>query len=178
MKKGIVILVVLLLIGFGSHAQELKWYSFEEAVALSRENPKKILIDIYTDWCGWCKKMDAEAYSNQQLIQYISENYYPVKFNAEQREDVEFNEHTFKFVASGRRGVHELAVALTNNQLSYPTTVFMDEEFRIIQPIPGYMKVKDLQPILAYFGENAYTDTSWDEFRKEYKAPGPLVSAN
>ncbi len=171
MNKGIFTFLIILFIGFTSGAQELKWYSFEEAVALSKENPKKLLIDIYTDWCGWCKKMDAEAYSNEHLVKYISEHYYPVKFNAEQREDVEFNDHTFKFVSSGRRGVHELAVALTNNQLSYPTTVFMDEEFRIIQPIAGYYKAKDFHPILEYFGENIYTDTSWEEFQKDYKTP-------
>lgn len=176
MKKGFAILVVLLSLTYLADAQELKWYTFEEAVALSKKKPKKLLIDIYTDWCGWCKKMDAEAYSNKFLIDYINENYYAVKFNAEQKEDVEFNDHTFKYVASGRRGVHELAVALTNNKLSYPTTVFMDEEFRIIQPVAGYMKAKDLHPILEYFGENAYTDTSWEEFQKDYKSP-PLVSA-
>ena len=166
----LIVLFVSFLAGSAS-AQELKWYSFEEAIALSKENPKKILIDVYTDWCGWCKKMDKEAYSNEHLIKYINDKYYPVKFDAEQKEEIEFADHTFKYMASGRRGVHELALALTNNQPSYPTTVFMDEEFRIIQPIPGYMKAEDLLPILEYIGEDHYTDTPWKEFQKDYKTP-------
>ncbi len=171
MKKAIFIFSILFSISYLSEAQEIKWYSFEEAVALSKKEPRKLLIDIYTDWCGWCKKMDAGVYSNEYMIDYINKNYYAVKFNAEQKEDIEFSDHTFKYVASGRRGVHELAVALTNNKLSYPTTVFMDEEFRIIQPIAGYMKADDMAPILKYFGEDLYTDTSWEEFQKDYEKP-------
>lgn len=171
MKKGIFIFITLFALSYLADAQEIKWYSFEEAVARSKEEPRKLLIDIYTDWCGWCKKMDAEAYSNKHLIEYINKNFYAVKFNAEQKEAIDFNDHTFKYVANGRRGVHELAMALTNNKLSYPTTVFMDEEFRIIQPIAGYMKASDLHPILQYFGESAYTDTTWEEFQKDYKRP-------
>lgn len=151
-------------------AQEVEWISFEEAVARSEKKPKKILIDIYTDWCGWCKKMDRDAYSNEKIAKYINDNYYAVKFNAEQTESIEFDGHTFKFIAQGNRGVHELAAALTNNKLSYPTTVFMDEDLRIIQPIPGYMNAQSLDPILKYIGENSFKDTKWEDFQKDYKS--------
>jgi len=161
---------VLLLLSIGSWKavdnEEVNWLTFEEAVALHKENPKKLLIDLYTDWCGWCKVMDRETYSKKEIADYINTNFYPIKFNAEQREAVEFNGHTFNFVAQGRRGVHELAAALTNNQLSYPTTVFMDEELRIIQPIPGYLKPHQMEPILLYIGDNHFKTTEWEEFKK------------
>jgi uncharacterized protein YyaL (SSP411 family) len=60
----------------------VKWLTFEEAIALHKENPKKVLIDLYTDWCGWCKVMDRETYSNAEISTYINENFYPIKFNA------------------------------------------------------------------------------------------------
>jgi len=148
---------------------EIIWYTFEEAVALSEKKPKKLLVDIYTDWCGWCKKMEKDTYSKEELAKYINKNFYAVKFNAEQKESIEFDGHTFKFVASGRRGVHELAAALTNNKLSYPTTVFMDEENRIIQPIAGYLDAKAMDPIVKYIGGNNYKDTPWEEFQEKYK---------
>ena len=148
---------------------ELKWLTFEEAIALHEQNPKKLLVDLYTDWCGWCKVMDRETYSKAEIVEYINENFYPVKFNAEQKESVEFNGHTFNFVPTGRRGVHELAAALTNHKLSYPTTVFMDEELRIIQPIAGYLKPKQMEPILIFIGDDHFKDTKWEDFKKNNK---------
>lgn len=147
----------------------VKWLTFEEAIELHEKAPKKLLIDLYTDWCGWCKVMDRSTYSKTEIANYINENFYPVKFNAEQKESVEFNGHTFKYVSSGRRGVHELAASLTNNKLSYPTTVFMDEELRIIQPIAGYLKPEQMEPILLYIGGSHYTNTKWEEFKKNNK---------
>ncbi len=173
MKAAIRLLIFTLFIAFGvtSQAQEIEWLSFEEAVEKSKKEPRKLLIDIYTDWCGWCKKMDREAYANEVIAEYINENYYAIKFDAEQREDIEFDGHTFKFVAQGKRGVHELAAALTNNKLSYPTTVFMDEKFQIIQPIPGYMNAKSLEPIITYIGEGLYKEkVAWQEYQKNFKS--------
>ena len=105
--------VSVILIGVSSFRpienEKVNWLTFEEAIALHEKEPKKLLIDLYTDWCGWCKVMDRNTYSQADIASYINENFYPVKFNAEQKEPVEFRGHTFEFVAQGRRGVHELA---------------------------------------------------------------------
>lgn len=150
--------------------EEVNWLSFEEAIALHEKEPKKLLVDLYTDWCGWCKVMDKKTYSKAQIADYINENFYPVKFNAEQKKSVAFNGHTFNFVAQGRRGYHELAAALTRNKLSYPTTVFMDEELRIIQPIAGYLDANRMEPILVYIGDDHFKSTKWEEFQKNHKS--------
>ena len=165
--------VSVILLGLSSFdvpkSEEVKWLSFEEAIVLHEENPKKLLIDLYTDWCGWCKVMDKNTYSKAEIVHYINENFYPVKFNAEQKEPIEFRGHTFNYVVQGRRGVHELAAALTKNRLSYPTTVFMDEELRIIQPIAGYLKPEQMEPVLLYIGGNYYITTKWEDFKKNNK---------
>jgi thioredoxin-related protein len=149
---------------------KVNWITFEEAIILHNDNPKKLLIDLYTDWCGWCKVMDRETYSNQIISDYINQNFYPVKFNAEQREAVEFKGHTFNFVASGNRGYHELAAALTRNKLSYPTTVFMDEELRILQAMAGYLKPHQMEPIVEYMAEGHYKTIPWADFQKNHKS--------
>lgn len=173
MKILRIILCFGLLVSIGSwksiDKSKVEWLTFEEAIALHKENPKKLLIDLYTDWCGWCKVMDRETYGKVEIADYIHENFYPVKFNAEQKQSVEFNGHTFEFIPSGRRGVHELAAALTNNQLSYPTTVFMDEELRIIQPIAGYLKPEQMEPILLYIGDDHFKTKDWAEFKQNNK---------
>ena len=112
--------------------------------------------------------MDRDTYADSAIVQVINDNYYAVKFNAEQRDPVTFQGYTFKFMASGSRGVHELAAALANNKLSYPTTVFLDEEIRIIQPLPGYMGPADMLPILKYIGEDHFKTTAWEDYQKAY----------
>src|SRR6056297_1859404 len=81
--------------GFTQQDTKVNWYSFEEAVKLNKENPKKVLIDVYTDWCGWCKKMKKQTFNNPEIAQYINENYYPVRFNAETNKKVQFKGRTF-----------------------------------------------------------------------------------
>ena len=160
-----------------AHAQSekeslVKWYSFEEAVELSKETPKKMFIDVYTDWCGWCKVMDKSTFNDPIVAEYLNDNYYPVKLNAEQREDIVFDGQTFKYVGEGKSGVHELAYALTQGKLSYPTVVFLDENQQLLQPLPGYRKAKELDPILRYFVEGFSKDISWEDYQKDqYKSP-------
>ncbi|GAB4235304.1 MAG: hypothetical protein Tsb0034_09410 [Ekhidna sp.] len=163
------VLILSLSSAAGVDEEKVNWLTFEEAIALHEKNPKKLLIDLYTDWCGWCKVMDKKTYSKVEIANYINDNFYPVKFNAEQKEPVSFNGHTFEYVPTGRRGVHELAAALTRNQLSYPTTVFMDEKLRIIQPIAGFLKPEQMEPILLYIGGSHYTNTKWEDFQKNGK---------
>ena len=170
--KYTVSLILLIFLGSWKPVSESKveWLTFEEAIALHKENPKKLIIDLYTDWCGWCKVMEKQTYNNEKISAYINENFYPVKFNAEQREAVEFDGHTFKFIPSGRRGYHELAAALTQNKLSYPTTVFMDEELRIIQPIAGFLKPQQMEPILTFIGGDHYKTTPWNKYQEDYES--------
>lgn len=149
----------------------VKWMTFEQAVERSKTEKRKIFIDVYTDWCGWCKVMDKNTFSEAEVAKILNENFYPVKFDAEQREDVVFNGTTFKFVPSGNKGYHQLAAALLNNQLSYPTVVFLDEEFRMIQPLAGYQKAPEFHRIIQFIGQDHYKKMKWNEWQSVYKSP-------
>jgi len=152
-------------------AIEVNWMSFEEALKKSKVEKRKIFIDVYTDWCGWCKVMDKKTFRATTIASYLNEHYYAVKFDAEQKEEITFRDKIFKFIPSGRRGYHELAAALLQNKLSYPTVVFLDEDFNLIQPLPGYRDAKAFHPILQFFGEDLYKNMKWDEFQKVYESP-------
>ena len=164
------ILLPLLSFGFADTPSDLDWLSFEAAVSSSKVEQKKIFIDVYTDWCGWCKKMDATTFSDPRVAALLQKEFYPVKFDAEQLEPITFNDHTFKFVASGRKGYHELAAALLNNKLSYPSVVFLNEKFEIIQVLPGYRKADEFLKIATFIGVDHYLTTSWEDFSKSYQA--------
>lgn len=165
-------------VGFAQETHEgpVKWMTFEQAVEKSKTEKRKIFIDVYTDWCGWCKVMDKNTFNEPQVAKILNEKFYPVKFNAEQTEDVVFSGTTFKFVPSGNKGYHQLAAALLNNQLSYPTVVFLDEEFRMIQPLPGYQKPEEFHKIIQFYGDDHYKKTKWTDWQTIYKSPYTAVS--
>lgn len=171
-KQPVFIMTFILLgmVAQNSFAQEgaVNWLSFEEAVEKSKKEKRKIFIDVYTDWCGWCKVMDKNTFSQPVIAAYLNENFYAVKLNAEQREDIIFRDHTFKFVESGRRGYHELAASLLNNKLSYPTVVFLDENFNIIQPLPGYQKPDRFEMIVKFIGGDNFKTTDWQTWESEF----------
>ena len=154
-------------------AQEgpVKWMSFEQAIERSKSEKRKIFIDVYTDWCGWCKVMDKNTFSEARVAKILNEKFYPVKLDAEQREDIVFSGNTFKFVPSGNKGTHQLAMALLNNQLAYPTVVFLDEEFRMIQPLQGYQKTEEFHKIIEFIGDDHYKSMKWADWQGVYKSP-------
>lgn len=149
----------------------VKWMTFQEAIQKAKSEKRPVFIDVYTDWCGWCKVMDKNTFNDPKVAQLLNEKFYAVKFNAEQREDVVFDGHTFKFIESGRSGYHELAAALLNNQLSYPTVVFLDDEFKMIQPIAGYRQAPEFHMIAQFIGDGHYKTIKWDEWQKKYQSP-------
>lgn len=147
-----------------SVAKLVKWYSWEEAVEANKTAPKKFFVDIYTDWCGWCKKMDANTFETEKVAAYLNENFYPVKFNAEQKETINFAGQDFEFVQSGRRGVHMLAYSLTDGKMSYPTTVTLNEKMERIMISPGYKDVDKIMKELTFASEEIYKNKSWGQY--------------
>jgi len=145
----------------------VKWMSFEEALNKQKETPKTILIDMYTDWCGWCKKMDAATFSNQDLANYINTNFYPVKFNAERKDTIEYNGKTYVNKNIGNRSSHELAQFLMNGRMSYPTIVYIDYENNV-NPVPGFMDVKTIEPLLIYFTERINKNCNYADFKQDF----------
>ncbi|MDX5326488.1 MAG: DUF255 domain-containing protein [Bacteroidota bacterium] len=169
MKNWISILSLSLMSFWAIGQERIHWMTIEEAEQATQKEPRKILIDVYTDWCGWCKKMDQTTFQDPELVQYVNENYYAVKLDAEGRDSIRIKGHTFKYIPQGRRGYHELAAALLQGKMSYPTLVFLDEELRMIQPLPGFQTVTGLEPILKFFASNGYKDGDWETFQKNFK---------
>ncbi|MBL1280039.1 MAG: DUF255 domain-containing protein [Fluviicola sp.] len=146
---------------------KIKWHSWEEAVELSKKNPKKMFVDVYTEWCGWCKKMDKSTFVDKEVVEYINENFYAVKFDAEQKEDVHFKGTVFKFdPQAGRRGSHKLAIALLDSRMSYPSYVYMDTLFQRITISPGFKEPKALLKEMKFVADNVYLKKTWEDYLK------------
>lgn len=149
-------------------ADTLKWYTWEEAVELNKTAPKKIFVDVYTDWCGWCKRMDKSTFADSTISAYMGANFYPVKLNAEQKGDIEFNGQTFKYMETGNgRGVHTLAYSLLEGDMRYPNFVYLNEKFERIMISPGYKEPNDIIKELKFAAEEQYSKTTWEKYRDE-----------
>ncbi|MFT5617312.1 MAG: thioredoxin-related protein [Arenicella sp.] len=169
MKKNapIICLLIIALISSSFSPKEgevsIQWMTMEEAFKATQSKPKKIFIDVYTDWCGWCKKMDKNTFENVEIANYMNTHFYAVKFNAEQKENIVLGEQTFKFVANGNRGYNELAPALMQGQMTFPTVIVLNEKFQMLQPIPGYREPKEMKTILEFFATNKHLQKPVEE---------------
>ena len=133
----------------------IEWLTWDEAVAKQKEEPRKLFVDIYTDWCGWCKKMDASTFVDPAITQAMNGSYYAVKLNAERKDTIDFNGHKFyNMNPEGKRGVHTLAASMLDNKMTYPSFVIIDENFNRQFIITGYQQVPDLLGTLLFFGKN------------------------
>lgn len=138
----------------GDTASGIRWMSFEDAVRKSESDKKKIFIDVYTDWCGWCKRMDASTFKNDTVVEYLNQNYLAVKLNAETRDTIRFRDQAFVFRPEYK--ANEIALSLLSGKMGYPSFVVLDENFSMLNVIAGYQTPEQLLPTLQHFAENKH----------------------
>lgn len=150
----------------------INWVSLEEVEKLMDKEPRKVIVDVYTEWCGPCKMMNNTTFKDPKVVEYVNKNYYAIKFNAEGKETIRFKGNEYRNDGydpnrgSGRNSTHDLtkAIAPVNGRIAYPTIVYMDEEFKILAPVQGMWKADQFNQILRFFGEDVYLSQTWEEY--------------
>ncbi len=146
----------------------IQWMTFEEAQARMKTTPKKAFVDMYTSRCGWCKVMDKKTFANKHVIEYMNENFYCIKYNAESKSAIEFKGKKYEYNKEYK--ANDLAIELMKGQLSFPTSIFFDEKFTNGQPVPGYLDVSKMEMTAKYIGENKHKKMPWNKYQSEFKA--------
>jgi thioredoxin-related protein len=141
-----------------SNKKGVNWLTFEQASKLAQSKPKKMLIDVYTDWCGWCKRMDKTTYEDASVIDYINKHYYAVKLNAESGKTITYN---------GKSMTEQALSGQVFGVSGYPCTVYLDEKLKMLSPVPGYLDVPNFTKINKFFGENYHQKMSWEEYNQK-----------
>ena len=135
----------------------LDWLSYNKGLALAEKENKYILIDFYTDWCGYCKKMDKETYSKEEVIGILNENFVVVKVNAESNN---------KVIENGEE-ITERELAKLYQVTGYPTTWFLESNHGRLAPLPGYVTTEQFIPVLNYIGEGWHKSISFKEYMEK-----------
>jgi len=171
--KKIIFLLTILAFNLKATSQEIKWLSLNKALELQKENPKKIMMDVYTNWCGPCKLLDKETFQKQDVAAYVNEHYYAVKFNGEGNETVNYKEDSYgnpnydETKANKRNSSHEFANFMGIN--AYPTIVFLDEQGNFVLPLKGFYKPQQLEFYLKMLVDNKHIQFTSQEKFNEYK---------
>lgn len=150
MKKWLYILLIFFW-AIPSGFAQLKTYTFEEAEKLSKENPKPFVVFIHTSWCNYCKMMENSTFKNPEIIAILNNNFYFISLDAENKEDIQFNNHKFQFKPNGQNtGIQELATALAtiNSQVVYPTVTILESDYSIVFQKGSFISDKELLLVL------------------------------
>ena len=173
MKK--ITYILFLLIASSSYSQ-VKWMNLEQAIEAQRNQPRKILIDFYIDSCEPCKIMAKNTFNHPIIAKYLNENYYPVKFNAESKENITLFGRTFSnsnlVDHKGKNSLHDFAKFM--NVTTIPTTVFLDEQSMPITILQGALTAKEMEPYIPFIAEDQYkkinTREQWENYQKKFKS--------
>ncbi|MEM7186638.1 MAG: thioredoxin family protein [Bacteroidota bacterium] len=170
------LLFALCLSSLSIAAQKVNWMTMDEALAAQEKEPKKIIMDVYTTWCGPCKLLDKNTFGNDKVANFINENYYPVKFNAEGPEEITYQNFTYtnpnyQPARKGRNATHFFADALKLQ--GYPSLVFFEEDGTLIQAIPGYKSPQQIEIYLKMIANDDYkeltTMEAWQAYQENFK---------
>ncbi|MDA7501724.1 thioredoxin family protein [Chitinophagales bacterium] len=151
-------------------SSKIEWITISEAEELARKEPRKIIVDLYTDWCGWCKRMDKDTFSKPEIADYVGKHFYAVKLDGEHKETITVGGREYGFIKSGRRGYHEIAAVLAGGRLSYPTIVILDHKLNKLVVAPGYQGPKDMDVILHYFAEDHHKTADYETYKAGFRS--------
>ena len=165
MEKIFYIFIFVLFVTSGLIAEdkikEMKWRKYDTGLTEAKKLKKKILVDVYTDWCKWCKKLDAEVYTEAKVAKYLDQQYIPVKINAESDEKVTYD---------GKK-ITEAELAARLGVSGYPTIIFLDTEGKYINKLASFVSADRFLPIMQYIGDDHYKKISWEEYQKKNTPP-------
>lgn len=145
--KKLMLFLWILLAPFFCFSQ-LKRVTFQDLEILQEQNPRPVIIHLYTDWCSVCKIESFELNKDKDLVRLMNENFYFIHFEAEKTMGkIIFREREFNYISNGNSGIHELALALSKNKNRpmYPLWIILDKDQDLIDYHEGLLKAGEMK---------------------------------
>lgn len=162
-KKLLFVIILFIFIGSylpkGENDSRIAWQNFDTGLSTSKKMKKKMIVDVYTNWCGWCKKMESTTYSDARVSEYIKSKYVAVKLNAESKDRLTYMDKSFS----------EAELSRGFGVTGYPATIFLDEYQKPITVVPGYIDAKEFMYILKFIYEDIYKTKTYSAYRESTK---------
>jgi len=136
-------------------ANELTWQKFEDALNSAKQDDKTILVSFYTDWCGWCRKMDNETYTNDEVKNLLNKDFVTVKINPEKSGSID--------LPNGSISYQQLASEL--GVRSFPSTAFLTSELLLIDVVPGYYEPSNMKTLLNFMSDGLFKNLSFQDYQ-------------
>ncbi len=136
-------------------AEKIQWLSYDEGLAKAKKEGKHILVDFYTNWCGWCKKMDKTTFADPEVVEYMNRKMVAIKVNAEAKTEVNFKDQVITEAQLSRQ-VYGVS--------GYPTYYFIDPDGKSLFKVPGYKRTAEFLNLARYVGDSYYKEQSFQAF--------------
>ncbi len=130
------------------------WVTLEEAQINALDEGKYILLDVYTEWCGFCRRMNRETYGDERVQIALEQYFYPVRIDAESTTEVMFQGETYSMI--------ELAYAFGVG--SYPTTIFISPDGEPVASQPGFVEAARFHKMLSFIGSESFQTQTFQQY--------------
>jgi len=135
-------------------AGSVAWMTWDQAMTAAQPEGKFIVVDVYTDWCHWCKVMAEKTYTDRAVADLMGEKFVAVQLNAERANPVNYQGKAYT----------EMELARNFNVSGYPTTIFLASDGTVLETIPGYIEAPVFKKILEYFNSGSYKNMNLDQY--------------
>ena len=137
------------------------WRSWDAGLREAGTSRRPVLVDVYTDWCGWCKRMDRDVYARADVQDYLARKFVTVKLDAESNDAARYE----------GRAYTSHALAARFGVTGYPTTMFLSAKGAHLGSIPGYSPPEDFLLLLRFIGDgHAGRGEKLEDFLRAEKA--------
>jgi len=138
----------------------LSWLDWDAGLQQARQRQRPVLVDVYTQWCGWCKRMDRDVYSRDDVREYLSQKFVTVKLDAEAPDEARY----------AGKAYTSRTLAAYFRITGYPTTLFLKSDGTHLVSVPGYVDGEKFLLLLRYIGDGHLDrGVAWEEFRAKQK---------